>query len=298
MVAGPAPLVEAFTAGLGAAAAKLDAGATARALQAALDAGRAEWPELPLEAEAFAAELAQRVSSSAEPLQALERLCASDLFAVVAVARGVPGALPALEARYFPDIARTAATIDKSPAFADEVQQVLRERLFVPKNGALGIAQYAGKGSLAAWLRISTLRVAARLREGKDRETDLERLEKLSERALGAAGSDPEVELLKKTYREEFRRAFYDALSELTARERNLLRLHTLDRLTGEQIAEFYRVSGATTSRWLQRARDTLHARTRELLGERLGLGPSQLDSLAGLVLSQLDLSLGRVLGE
>ncbi len=294
---GLASLSAAFVARLGEGANRADAASLQEALHGILAAAREAWPGVELDAEEFASELGRR-SAGADPTATLSRLCATDLFIACAVARGVPGALAAFERRFFPDIARTVAAVDRSPAFAAEVQQILRERLFLGGAGEPGIAQYAGRGSLPAWLRISAMRVAGRLREGTDRETDLERLDKLSDRALDGAQSDPEVEHLKATYRPQFRQAFHDALGAISARERNVLRLHTLDRLTGEQIARFYGVTQPTCSRWLSHARQTLHERTRDLLRQRLGLSGSQLDSLAGLVLSQLELSLPRVLRE
>jgi RNA polymerase sigma-70 factor (ECF subfamily) len=50
--------------------------------------------------------------------------------------------------------------------------------------------------------------------------------------------------------------------------------------------------------RWLVELRESLLVRTREGLRARLALSPSELDSLLGLVDSQLSVSLYRVLGE
>jgi RNA polymerase sigma-70 factor (ECF subfamily) len=265
------------------------------ALQGALAAARAAWPDLALDGEAFIGELKRRIEGKSDALAALEKLHAADLYIACAVARRVPGALAELERRFFPDTERTIAAADPTGALKDDAQQILRERLFLGDGGG-SIAQYAGKGPLSAWLRVSALRVLSRLRESKQRETDVDRLDQLADRALLPAVSDPELELLKATYRREFRQAFHDALAALEPRERNVLRLHTIDGVTGDQIAELYGVSRASSSRWLSRARETLFSRTRELLAERLGLAPSQLDSVTGLVLSQLDLSLRRVL--
>jgi RNA polymerase sigma-70 factor (ECF subfamily) len=113
-----------------------------------------------------------------------------------------------------------------------------------------------------------------------------------------SASPDPELLHLKTAYQEEFRLAFQAALKVLTSRERNLLRLQAVDNLSGEEISRIYRVSASTISRWLARARETLLEETRRLLTERFGLSRSQLDSLAGLVVSQLDVSLPRVLEE
>jgi hypothetical protein len=50
--------------------------------------------------------------------------------------------------------------------------------------------------------------------------------------------------------------------------------------------------------RWLSELRETVRRSTRDALRTRIALSPSELDSLLGLVDSQLQLSLYRVLGE
>jgi RNA polymerase sigma-70 factor (ECF subfamily) len=57
-----------------------------------------------------------------------------------------------------------------------------------------------------------------------------------------------------------------------------------------------YDVSARTVQRWLLDLREGLLKKTREGLRARLSLSPSELDSLLGLVDSQLQVSLYRVL--
>jgi RNA polymerase sigma-70 factor (ECF subfamily) len=58
-----------------------------------------------------------------------------------------------------------------------------------------------------------------------------------------------------------------------------------------------YGVSSRTVQRWLVDLRESVLLKTRDGLRARLGLEPSELESLLGLVDSQLELSLHRVLG-
>ncbi len=67
--------------------------------------GQARWPNLPLEPEQFAAELAVRVDSQA----ALETVRAEELHLAVACARGVRGALAAFDAEVLGASALAAA---------------------------------------------------------------------------------------------------------------------------------------------------------------------------------------------
>jgi RNA polymerase sigma-70 factor (ECF subfamily) len=58
-----------------------------------------------------------------------------------------------------------------------------------------------------------------------------------------------------------------------------------------------YGVSGRTVQRWLVDLRDNVRVSTLQRLQARVAVSPSELDSLLGLVDSQLQLSLHRVLG-
>jgi RNA polymerase sigma-70 factor (ECF subfamily) len=63
-----------------------------------------------------------------------------------------------------------------------------------------------------------------------------------------------------------------------------------------DRIGALLNVHRATAARWIRAASDAVRGETRRLLHERLGLKASELDSLAGLVRSQIHLSLGRLL--
>jgi RNA polymerase sigma-70 factor (ECF subfamily) len=117
------------------------------------------------------------------------------------------------------------------------------------------------------------------------------------ERAMGERLSidlDPELLFLKQRYRVEFGEAFERAVAGLSDHERALLRLHMVAGLTLDRIAVIYRVNASTVSRWLATTRERLSAETERDLRIRLHLSPAEFDSLARLVLSQIDLSIAR----
>jgi RNA polymerase sigma-70 factor (ECF subfamily) len=97
---------------------------------------------------------------------------------------------------------------------------------------------------------------------------------------------------LKQRYKPEFEQALEQAFTGLEAREGNVLRLHFLDGLAPTAIAAMYCVSVRTVQRWLASAEQQLLAGVRQILRERLELRASELDSLLGLVRSQLSVSL------
>jgi RNA polymerase sigma-70 factor (ECF subfamily) len=97
---------------------------------------------------------------------------------------------------------------------------------------------------------------------------------------------------LKGHYRPAFEKAFSEAFRELTVQERNVLRLHFLDGLNIDRIGTLFQVHRSTAARWLASARERLMEETRKKAQVALGISPVELDSLLGLVRSQLGVSL------
>ncbi len=100
---------------------------------------------------------------------------------------------------------------------------------------------------------------------------------------------------VKQRYGPEFERAVEAAFALLDARSGNVLRLHFIEGLTPSAIAAMHRVSVRSVQRWIASAERELLANSRRILGDRLNLSPSELDSLLGLVRSQLSLTLHRL---
>ena len=113
---------------------------------------------------------------------------------------------------------------------------------------------------------------------------------------LRSAAPDPEVDYLKSKYKEEFRDAFQATLVELSNDERNVLKLHYIDGLNIDEIGTAYRVHRATVARWLAHSREKILEETKKRLEQRLKLQSSEVESLIGLVRSQLDVSIHKFL--
>lgn len=196
-------------------------------------------------------------------------------------------ALRTFERDYVSQLRPTIARIDRDDAFIDEALQQLRTRLLM---GEKRLRTFTGQAPLISWLRAVAVRTALNVRRAtpKYETTDDDALELIS-----ATGPEPELLVLRQRHGPEFRDAFRTALKELTARERNVLRLQALDGLTLEQIAKLHDVNKSTVSRWLTSVHEVLAKRTRDLLGEWLALDSGQLDSLMRAMRSNLELSLG-----
>jgi RNA polymerase sigma-70 factor (ECF subfamily) len=161
-------------------------------------------------------------------------------------------------------------------------------------DAAPAIASFSGRSSLASWVKVVATREAARLLAHDRREEPRDDLA-IADRA---AETDPRLEHLKRTYREEFRAAFAAAVDALTDRERLLLRQHVLDGLGIDQLAPLYSVHRATAARWVAAAQRAVIEKTHQALRDRLRIPHDELESILRLIRSQLDISLPLALRE
>jgi len=207
-------------------------------------------------------------------------------------ARGDTAAQRRLEAQVAPEIAAAARRVDGDPAFVDEVRQAVRVRLFVGEPARIGA--YAGRGPLRGWVAVAAARIALNLK--RDARHPPPAADVLAE--LVAAETDPELRHLKIAYGGEFRAALDEALRALPDRQRALLRLSLVDGLRSPQLAKLYGVHETTALRWLQAATEAVADGARKRLVERLAISPESVDSLGRAILSQLDLSIARILGD
>jgi RNA polymerase sigma-70 factor (ECF subfamily) len=260
------------------------------ALDLALTQAKQAWPEIDADAAAFVTFLGARVEGEADPVQALQALHVDDLYLAFACASGDEGALAAFERTHLHDLG-VVARVDSSPAFVDEVRQRLRVHLFVGSEPK--IREYGGRGSLAGWVRVCSMRLAQMMRRGARREQLDDEPE--SDR-LALAAADPELALIKRKYGREFTEAVAASVLALDGRGRTVLKLNVLDRLNIDKIGGLYGVHRATVASWIAAARRAILDGTRQRLQEKLGLDVSELESLLGVVRSELDVRLSQLL--
>jgi RNA polymerase sigma-70 factor (ECF subfamily) len=220
---------------------------------------------------------------------------AADLALARAAAAGDPQAIDALERGPLRQIGDFVARIDPAPAFAQEVRQAVREKLLVgPAPGQPGrLAEYAGTGPLGGWIRVVAVRVALDMKRaaGQDRPADADRMAQM----VVDVALDPEMRLFRERHQGPFQQALGEALSSLSPRERNLLRLHFAEGATLEQLATSYQVHRATVARWLATARQVVMERVAGRLGESMGMSAGEVESVVRLLASQIDISLSRL---
>jgi RNA polymerase sigma-70 factor, ECF subfamily len=268
--------------------------AVERVLEVVVRAARQRWPLLRVDAVGYVRHLARNLSDDRPLREALEALATDDLYLAFGCLSRDRAALAAFDAHFLGEVGPFVARVSAASGFVEDVQQALRDKLLGGRPGEPGIAAYSGRGSLGGWVRIAALRVALNLQRSMRRKTT-------HEAAAASVKFDtsmtPELAYLHEHYREPFTAALRMAIAGLSDRDRVLMRLYHREGVALEALAALHRVHVSTVSRWLTCAREQVAEATLRTLRERLSVGPSEAESIAALVLKQLDVSLLRYLG-
>jgi RNA polymerase sigma-70 factor (ECF subfamily) len=250
-------------------------------------AGHAAWPGIEVSDATIIANLEQRLRD--DPEAQLEDLKDGDLYLAIALIGQDPLAVRAFEDKLVPQIDVALRRLRLAGGTADEVKQALRVELLADGK----IADFAGRGELAAWVRVSATRKALKLVRRADRE---ETLDEILLDHWPSSTPDPGNKHIRVTYTAELKKAIRDAFGALEVRQRNILRQHILDELTIDDLARLYRVHRATCARWLADARADLGKLTRKKLLASLKVPNQDLDSLLRFLDSDIELSISRIL--
>ena len=257
--------------------------------QDVIDRARAAWPELDLDEAGFAAHVERCLADGGDAAT----LHAGDLWLAYGCSIGDDHAVTAFDREVLSQVGLLLGRMQPTPLLVDEVRQVLRDKLLVAMPGARPrIAEYAGRGPLQAWVRVAAVRAALDLlraggaRTGADVEPD----------DLASDATSPELDYLRERYAPQFKAAFQEALRGLDSEQRNVLRLHVVEGLNIDEIGALFKVHRSTVARWIAAARQEVLAGARQRLRVELGLSAGEFDSLAGVVRSQLDLSVAKIL--
>lgn len=264
------------------------------ALEALTRRGQASWPTVAVGEAAWADHLARHLTPG-NIVDQLTAMRAEGVHLSLGCLAGNPHALAEFEGR-LRKIARSALAATRLESVQiDEVLQDVRERLLVANDGAElpKLATYSGHGPLEGWLRVVLARAAVsslRRRRPDARHDDAQAL------IEHAASDDPQLEALRHRCAPTLAHAIEDAIGALPDRDRVLLRLHMVDGLTIDDLAAVYGAHRATTARRLARVRNQIFRGARERAMKHLGVGESEFASLMGLMLSQLEVTISRLL--
>lgn len=248
-----------------------------------------------LDRDRFVGHVARRCEGEGALETELAALHIEDFYLACACLERVPGAFELFEKRFLSSAAALARTVDSAPAFVEEVQQLVREKLFIGSAGTTPrIATYSGRGPLAAWVAIVVRHAALSLRRAEKPAVQHVGESSLVD-ALPARG-DPELDYLQVRYRSVFRDAFARAIAGLTERQRLLLRLSVIDGMSHEEIAAAYKVSQSTVTRWIGATRQSILQTMQQQLRAQFDAGTTDFHSLFAILHSNLDLSIARLL--
>jgi RNA polymerase sigma-70 factor (ECF subfamily) len=255
-------------------------------LEAHLRAGREAWPDIDVDAAAFASDVRRRAKDA--PLASLK---GADLYIAIACGAGNARAVAAVRTMLEREVAyassKTTATRDQIA----EVTAIVSKQLFA--DGVLG--DYSGRGHLKGYLSVIATRELFRHINKARREVGIEDAAVL-DRIVPQ--SDPELSILRAQYREIVDDAMRAAIRTLDDRGRALLRYAVVDGWTVAKVGKLYNVHGATAARWIASVREQLGETIREELSERLEVSVDEVDSIVRLVQSRIDVSLDRMLGK
>ncbi|HEY2749221.1 MAG TPA: sigma factor-like helix-turn-helix DNA-binding protein [Polyangia bacterium] len=253
--------------------------------------GRAAWPRFDLDAARFTDYVNARLrsdSAAADP----SSLHIEDLYLACACVDGMAIAHRAFDEHHLALVPRHLARLDSTRVVADDVRQLLRERLLVAGAAAPPrLASYSGRGPLRAWVKVAAVRLALNLRRARDGNP------RVADPDAAIVTATPELLLAQRRFRPQFDAALADAVSRLTVADRQLLRFCVVEGLSLAQIGALLELDKATISRRLAAARAQLLRRTQDHLRQQLGFATVEVDSLIRLLRSQLgDVSVARLL--
>lgn len=262
---------------------------TARLIARATDAHRLDPTLLVERVRAIVAKylLRDEPAASAQTVDAfLDALRADDLCLVVACERGDEAAWQALIEQYRATVLSAARAHSASEDAAEELAQSVWAELYglrVRADGAMAgkLAYYSGCGSLGGWLRavvgqlaVDRHRKSSRLVQTEE-AADFDRLAR--DDNSGADGfkpvalPDPEGALAQAELAQVLRRALAQAINELAAEDRLLLKLYYFDELRLREAGALLGVHEATASRRLTRLHREVRQRVESLLGAEHG---------------------------
>ncbi len=247
---------------------------TSLTVETVIAAALERWPGLQLDRDRVAAALDER---GLAPTSAH----AADVALVTALATGDPAALAVFDRELVPDIRGALVRFGRDDDFLAEALQRVRVKLLVG-DPSPRIAEYRGRGRLAAWIQIVAIREALMLQRAGRREGPSD------DALVHLAITDPVLARTRQVHKDAFATAFRAAFAELDERERTLLRLCFVENAGADDLARLYKVHRVTAFRWLRDARARLLEGTRARFATAANIASSDVDSVMRSLASSL----------
>jgi RNA polymerase sigma-70 factor (ECF subfamily) len=255
-------------------------------VEAAYLEGTKTWPGIHLAIQRFR----EAVTDAATVDEGL-RNWGADVFLAAAAGDGDVCAVRAIEERFIGRLPGRIRRLGASAEMIPDILQAVRIRLFT--GPAPRIRAYNGASPLEQWIKTVAIRTAI----------DLHRKEVSSPRGAAewskvTSGQEVSAEtlLLRREHKREMEAALSKQLRALSLRDRTILRLHLIEKLSLEKIARAYGVHRVTVTRWVWNAGEIVLDGLRAHFLEHFGQSPPEFDSVARLARSQLSLDLPNLL--
>ncbi len=264
----------------------VDKGVSQADLDVAWSEGCSAWPGLDVSRKAFDELFLEKRALSTD-------VEAKEVYVAAGCGEGDTAAIRAFEETYFPHLHGRLQQMRLSSRQREEVVQELREKLFVGKPGQRArICDYAGDGKLPGLIKVTAYRCAI------DVMREASHFVPMSQEAfeLPTISDDAELLSIRAEFQTHFKKAFASAVEKLSSKERNILRMRFMQKLSIDQIAKLYGTHRATIFRWLASAREAVLLETRSQLAAELALDRDRLDSLFGLMDSKFEASIEALL--
>jgi RNA polymerase sigma-70 factor (ECF subfamily) len=257
-----------------------------QSVEAAFERGRRAWPSVTIKRAIFDGQV-----RALDVRDAGLEVWATDFYLACAAGERDREAIRIIDELFIARLARRIRKLGANVQDASDVLQIVRERLFTGVGPR--IRAYNGNGPLAQWIKVVAIRTAVDRHRAESSASSV-----ASDAPTGSASTSPGIEeaLFKARYRAEFTSALRQEIRRLSQRDRTVLRLHLVEGISLEAIASARGVHRVTVARWVWNAGEILLEGLRRHFSERFGMVPSECDSLARLVGSQLSLGLGSLL--
>ncbi|MBX7174790.1 MAG: sigma-70 family RNA polymerase sigma factor [Pyrinomonadaceae bacterium] len=242
----------------------------------------------------------------------IDALNADDLCLIVACENGDETAWEDLVKKFDSTVKSAARSVSNNSEDAEDLASSIWAELYglKEKDGkAKGkLSYYSGRGSLAGWLRavVSQLAVDQFRKQSKfvqiEETREFENLanessEKDENTSLVAHGESPEEILSRTETNKDVKEAFREAMKNLEAEDRLILKLYYFDDLKLKDIGQMLGFHEATASRKLVRIQQDLRKSVEKGLAEKHGWKQDEVKKHLANSAANLDISLEKMFG-
>ncbi len=242
----------------------------------------------------------------------VDALNADDLCLIVACERADETAWEEMVRKFDGTVKSAARKISNNAEDAEDLASSIWAELYglKEKNGkAKGkLSYYSGRGSLAGWLRavVSQLAVDQFRKQSKfvqiEETREFENLanesaEKDENHGLVARGESPEEILSRHETNQDLKEAIREAMQNLKAEDRLILKLYYFDDLKLKDIGQMMGFHEATASRKLVRVQSDLRKSVEKSLANKHGWKQEEVKRHLADSASKLDISLEKMFG-